>query len=267
MDFKTRIPFGRTGVMVSRVGLASGYGVCAEGIEKAYHEYGINYFYVSPLLNLGAMVKAMFNLSRHRDDLFVVQARPYLKGFGGRNLERYVDTWLGKLGLEHVDLLLQDVRTEFKPKLLDDIRKLKEVGKVRSAGISSHDRRLFPRIVLGEVEVPSDFFHVRYNAAHTGAEQDIFPYLPAENRPGIGIYTATCWRKLLKAKNMPESTKPLTAAECYRFVLSNPDVDVCLTAPRTAEQMAENFKALEAGPLDAGGMERARRIGAHVYGK
>lgn len=267
MDFKSRIPFGRTGVMVNKIGLASGYGVSAKGIERAYHEYGINYFYVSPLLNIGAMVQAMRNLLVHRDDLFIVQARPYLKGFGGRNLERYVDKWLGKLGLECVDLLLQDVRREFKPKLMDDIRKLKEVGKIRFAGISSHDRSLFPRIALGEVEVPSDFFHVRYNAAHTGTEQDTFPHLPAENRPGIGIYTATCWRKLLKAKNMPEGTKPLTAAECYRFVLSNPDVDVCLTAPKTVEQMAENFKALEAGTLDINEMERVRRIGTYVYGK
>ena len=82
MDFKIRIPFGRTGVMVNKVGLASGYGVSAKGIEKAYHEYGINYFYVSPLLNIGAIVQAMRNLLVHRDDLFVVQARPYLKGFG-----------------------------------------------------------------------------------------------------------------------------------------------------------------------------------------
>ena len=26
MDFKERVPFGRTGLMVSRIGLASGYG-------------------------------------------------------------------------------------------------------------------------------------------------------------------------------------------------------------------------------------------------
>ena len=55
MDFKEQVPLGRTGLMVSRIGLASGYGVPAAAIEKASHEYGINYLYVSPLLNLGNM--------------------------------------------------------------------------------------------------------------------------------------------------------------------------------------------------------------------
>jgi hypothetical protein len=111
-----------------------------------------------------------------------------------------------------------------------------------------------------------DFFHIRYNAVHTGAEQDIFPHLPPDNRPGIGIYTATCWRKLLKPKLMPTGESPLTAADCYRFVLSHPDVNVCLTGPKTAEQMEDNFKALDAGPLDEEGMARVRRIGKHIYG-
>jgi aryl-alcohol dehydrogenase-like predicted oxidoreductase len=81
------------------------------------------------------------------------------------------------------------------------------------------------------------------------------------------VFTATCWRKLLKPKLMPAGESPLTAAECYRFVLSNPDVNVCLTAPKTAAQMEENFKAMEAGPLDEGEMERARHIGKYIYDK
>ena len=63
MHFKERVPLGRTGLMVSRIGLASGYGVPAASIEKASHEYGINYLYVSPLLNLGNMVQAIRNLA------------------------------------------------------------------------------------------------------------------------------------------------------------------------------------------------------------
>jgi hypothetical protein len=35
MDFKKHVPFGRTGLMVSRMGLASGYGVPSTAIEKA----------------------------------------------------------------------------------------------------------------------------------------------------------------------------------------------------------------------------------------
>ena len=268
MDFRERVPFGRTGLMVSRMGLASGFGVPAAAIEKAFHEYGVNYFYVSPLLNLGNMVKAIRNLaSGNRDDLFIMLARPFLAGFGGRRLDRYVEKWLTKFDLQWIDLLFQDVRKPFKPELIDSLQRLKDGGKVRFSGISSHVRPLLPKIASGEVKVPADFFHVRYNAVHPGAERDVFPHLPQEDRPGIGIYTAICWRKLLKPKFMPAGEHPLTASDCYRFVLSNPDVNVCLTGPSSAEQMEDNLKALDAGPLDNEEITRIRHIGKHIYGK
>ncbi len=133
--------------------------------------------------------------------------------------------------------------------------------------MSSHERPLFGKIARGEVKAPVDFFQVRYNAVHTGAEQDVFPHLPQENRPGIVIFTATCWGKLLKPKLMPAGEHPLAPADCYRFVLSHPDVNVCVTGPSTAAQMEDNLKALDAGLLDEEEMARVRRIGKHLYGR
>jgi hypothetical protein len=72
--------------------------------------------------------------------------------------------------------------------------------------------------------------------------------LPHDNSPGIVVFTATCWRKPLKAKNMPAGEAPLTAADCYRFVLSNPNVNVCITGPSSAHQMGKNLAALAGGP-------------------
>ena len=251
--------------MVSRLGLASGYGVPAAAIEKAFHEYGINYLYLSPVLNLGSMVQVAHNLApSHRDELCLVLARPLLKAF---RLDSYVERWLKKLKLEWIDLLFQDVRKPPKQRLTDRLLRLKDSGKVRFVGISSHERPFLGKIACGAVEAPVDFFHVRYNAVHTGAEHDVFPHLQQENRPGIVIFTATCWRKLLKPKLLPAGESPLTAADCYRFVLSHPDVNVCVTAPSTAARMEDNLKALDAGPLDEEEMARVRRIGKHLYGR
>ena len=268
MAINNRIPLGKTGQMVNPIGLASGYGISSSGLKKAFREYGVNYFYVSPMLNLGSMTRAIRRLAPdHRDELFIVLARPYLGGLGGLRLERFVDHWLKQFRIEWTDLLLQDIRKPFSPKLTERLQRLKDSGKVRYVGLSSHDRPLLGQIASSEVMVPVDFFHTRYNAAHTGAEKETFPHLPIEDRPGVVVFTATCWRKLLKPKLMPPGEKPLTAAECYRFVLSNPNVDVCLTAPKTEQQMEANFKALETGPLDEEEMLRVRHIGKHVYGK
>ena len=263
MDFKERVPFGRTGLMVSRIGLASGYGVPTAAIEKAFHEYGVNYLWLSVFMPRG-MVRAIRNLApKHRDELRIVLAKPT---FGGFFLQSFVERWLKKLKIEQADLVV--IQGQGKPpgqKFIDRVHRLRDSGKVRFVGMSSHERSLFGKIARGEVKAPVDFFHVRYNAVHTGAEQDVFPHLPQEDRPGIGIFTATCWRKLLKPKRMPAGERPLAAADCYRFVLSHPDVNVCATAPSTAEQMEENLKALEAGPLDEEEMARIRRIGKYIY--
>ena len=80
-------------------------------------------------------------------------------------------------------------------------------------------------------------------------------------------FTATDWRKLLGKRKLPPGEKPLIAAECYRFVLSHPAVDVCMMGAKTIEQMRENAALLEQGPLTVDEMERVRKIGKLVYGK
>jgi predicted aldo/keto reductase-like oxidoreductase len=263
MDFKERVPFGRTGLMVSRIGLASGYGVPTAAIEKAFHEYGVNFLWVS-FLRRGHMLRAMRNLaSKHRDNLRIVLALPTFANFF---LQSFVERSLKKLKIEQADLMvLQNLRRPPGQKLVDRVHRLRDSGKVRFVGMSSHERPFFGKIARGEVKAPVDFFQVRYNAVHTGAEQDVFPHLSQENRPGILIFTATCWGKLLKPKLMPTGERPLAPADCYRFVLSHPDVNVCLTGPSTAAQMEDNLKALDAGPLDEEEMARVRRIGKHIY--
>lgn len=63
---------------------------------------------------------------------------------------------------------------------------------------------------------------------------------------------------------MPAGETPLSAADCYRFVLSHPAVDVCLCGPKNIDQMRTALSALEGGPMSSEEMARARRIGDHV---
>jgi aryl-alcohol dehydrogenase-like predicted oxidoreductase len=75
------------------------------------------------------------------------------------------------------------------------------------------------------------------------------------------------WGKLLRPKKMPTGEPPLSAAECYRFALSHPAVDVCMMGAKTQEELRQNLGVLEQGPLSEREMERVRRIGEHLYGK
>jgi hypothetical protein len=105
---------------------------------------------------------------------------------------------------------------------------------------------------------------IRYNAAHPGAEQDIFPHL-VRRRPAVVAYTATSWRKLLRAPRGWTGRVP-TAGDCYRFCLTSPQVDLVLTGPKTVGELRENLAALEKGPLDPAELEWMRSFGKAVHG-
>ena len=57
----------------------------------------------------------------------------------------------------------------------------------------------------------------------------------------------------------------MTAADCYRFALSSPYVNLCITGPANDEHMAHALTALDAGPLSGEEMERVRRIGDSLH--
>ena len=64
---------------------------------------------------------------------------------------------------------------------------------------------------------------------------------------------------------MPPGQSPLSAVDCYRFVLSHPGVDICMTGARSEQQMRENLKVLETGPMSEDELSRMRTIGDHIH--
>jgi aryl-alcohol dehydrogenase-like predicted oxidoreductase len=138
---------------------------------------------------------------------------------------------------------------------------LRESGKVRAIGVSIHDR---PRAGKLAESSPLDQLMIRYNAAHPGAEKDIFPCLH-DKKPSILAYTATSWRRLLK-RPKGWTGAVMTAGDCYRFQLSNPHVDVALMGPASRVQMEENLDALEKGPLTPEENQWMRDFGKAVHG-
>ena len=258
MDFRAPTVLGRTGLRVSRLGIGSSYGVGASAVERAFHEHGVNLLYWGTIRRSG-MAQAVRNLKwSHRDQL-VVALQSYDRS--GLLMRVFVEKGLRALGLDHIDLLILGLHNRTPPRrILDAARALVAAGKVRHLALSGHRRSLFGELSRTP-DFPVDVFMFRYNAAHRGAEIEIFPFLPQAGRPGTIAYTATRWGHLLDPRRMPPGEKPLTATDCYRFALSHPAVDVCLTGPDTAAQMDEAVSALALGPLGADEMARARRVG------
>jgi predicted aldo/keto reductase-like oxidoreductase len=179
--------------------------------------------------------------------------------------EKFFVRGLREAGIERADVLVLGYFSRPPSRrILDGALRMKEKGLVRFVGLSGHDRKVFGAL---RREGVIDLFHIRYSAVHTGAEQDAFPEIGGDGRPGVVTFTAAAWGKLLDPRKMPPGETPPHAADCYRFALSHPAVDVCMVGARSLPQMREDLQALVRGPLDATEMARMRRIGDYVYGK
>ncbi len=264
-DLNTHVQLGRTGLTVSRIGIASGYGASVGVIEKAFHDYRINYFYWSTPRSRD-MKHALKNLAKTNRDEIVIVLQSY--DHSGLLTERAVNKGLRALGIEYADILLLGWYNYFPKRIVEKAFKIREKGKIKHIALSGHNRKLFGKLAA-DPESPIDVFMCRYNAVHRGAENDIFPQLDPdpEKRPGITTYTTTCWRKLLDPKKMPPGEVPVPAADCYRFALSHPDVNVAISGPATMDQLDQNMLALEQGALSTEEMSRIKKIGDYIYKK
>ena len=206
-----------------------------------------------------AFAEALRHLAPRRDQ-FTLVVQSYARVAPA--LTWSVERALRRIGYDHADVLLLGFwNTGMRPRLLEAARTLQRRGLVNFVGVSSHQRTVAASLAASGA---FDIVHVRYNAAHPGAERDFFPQLPAGNSPGVVAFTGTSWGQLLNPRYTPAGERTPDAGDCYRFVLSHPGVDVCATGPATAAQVDHAIAARELGPMSADELAWMRRVGVEV---
>src|SRR5262249_21774664 len=106
--------------------------------------------------------------------------------------------------------------------------KATRAGQVRFIGVTSHQRPLAAQMAKSGL---LDLLMIRYNAAHRGAEQDIFPVADSLGIPVV-VYTCLRWGALLEpTPDDPPGFVPPRAPAWYRFAMQSPSVTVALMAP------------------------------------
>lgn len=248
--------FGRP---LCRLGLAS-YGrnsITAGDVEYAL-DRGVNFLnwagFAEGKSRGDAFSEAISSLGSRRKDVYVCVQ------FGARtaaDAARELQALLKLLQTDYVDLLTLyyvEQQSEWDEMAapggaLQYLQDAKRDGRLRHVGITSHQRKLAAKLAKTGL---LDALMIRYNAAHRGAEQDIFPVTGPLGIPLIS-YTALRWGALLKSTpDDPHGFAVPGAAEWYRSVLQKPAVDVVLCAPQTREELEEDLAALKCkGPLTA----------------
>ncbi|MFO0755217.1 MAG: aldo/keto reductase [Byssovorax sp.] len=252
-----RRPFGSTGLRVSPLGLAGSHGIDALSVERAFHELGINTFFVTARMK--GLIEGIRRLVRagHRDELVIVAGANLPVGF---TVGREHAAMAKALGVDRIDVFLLfwvQARFYVTGKTWPSLVRLKEEHKVSALGISCHDRPM-ARALAEELSL--DALMIRYNAAHRGAEREIFASLPGR-RPGVIAYTATRWGRLLAPVG---ELGPMSAPECYRFTLSHPAVDLALCSAASFEELESDAEGVRQGPLPDERLEQVRAFGDAV---
>ncbi len=253
---------GKTGLEVYRLGLSASYRPGIKTVFKALDE-GINYFFAYGFDT--QMTKVLRDAIRSNREKYVIATGAYNMIWWYPNLRKTLEKRLRQFKTEYIDVfhfLGVMKEKEFPEQVREELLRFREEGKIHQIAISTHNRKFAGRLLS---EGALDVIMMRYNAAHRGAEEDIFPFLEAYN-PGVVSYTATRWRYLLRRpKTWPHDGRIPTAGMCYRFVFSNPHVHVCLTAPTNIRQFEENLAAVRQGPLPDDDMEFMRQFGDAVH--
>ncbi len=255
-------PLGSTGIQVTPLGLSATYMPGKKTAYTAFDE-GIDLFFAFGI-DL-QMIHALREIIPSHRDRIVLVTGAYNYIWRAQDVRKTFEKRLRQFKTDYIDvfLFMGVMKPEqFSWRMNEEMLKLKEEGKTRAIGISCHNRKF-----LGQLAAEGNLntLMLRYNAAHRGAEQDIFPHLVQHN-PGVISYTATRWTYLLRRpKVLPKDTRIPTAGECYRFVLSDPHVHTALTAPRNERQLRENIEAVRKGPLDQDDIEFMRAFGDAVH--
>ena len=257
-DFLRR-PLAKLGTPVCRVGLSATYRPGRVTVHKALDE-GLNYFLYFGFDN--QMVRVLRDTIGPRREQYVLATGGYNWWGWHEPLRRTLERRLRQMRTDYIDVFHffgVTQRKYFTPQVRDELQAVRESGLVRAISVSTHDRALAAELVRDEV---LDAIMIHYNAGSRGAETEIFPALPASN-PAVVGFTATRWRSLLRRPKGWTGDVP-SAGMCYRFVLSNPRVNVCLMAPGNLRQFEENLAAIRRGPLDESELKFMRTFGDAV---
>ena len=265
---------GRTGVRVSDISFGSAK-VASADVVRAALDRGITYFDTSPDYSDAASEKVIGEALRgRRDGVFVATKFCTPDGHLAHDtpvpkIVAAVEASLARLGTDHVDLVHIHACNEEKrllaPTFHEAFDRLKEAGKVRFLGVSSHTPRM---VEVMTAAIASGRFDVIMPAYSFKLWPALDRVLDLAKRADVGVVSM----KTLKGAyhtTLPElagdaATFPQSA---FRWVLSNPRVGCLVISISTPEQIDEYLVASGQKPdgADLARLERYDAATASLY--
>jgi len=240
---------------VCPIGISGHYGLPVEGFARAF-EKGVNLFFWEPNYSTLTEFSSRLSPSNRRSVHFVAGTFEA----DGKKIRKDVERALRQLRIERLSLFLifwTQSWQRITPELLDTLVQMRDEGMIAHYTLSTHNRPL----ALEAMDEGWNPLMVRHNAAHRGAEPEIFPKA-SEKGVDLITFNVTCYGRLLQPR--PGTITP-SASDCYRYTLMQPAVKTSFTAPSTLEMLDENLSVLDDPTLPADRLEALLAHGNALY--
>lgn len=240
---------------VCRLGLATRGNTALDPADVHYAvERGVNY--LNWCGHPDGLSCAVAEMGDARQDVVIAWQ---LQSSSASTAERELERALQELQTDYIDVVTfyyVESEREWLDIVGEDgayqaLARARDAGTVRLLGLTSHQRSLAARIAAGEIGSsnasgrPLDMLMLRYNAAHRGAERDVFPITDPLGIPVV-VYTCLRWGALMAPTlDDPAAFAPPPAKEWYRFALANESVAVAIAAPNGREELDHDMELLD----------------------
>ena len=238
---------GRTNAMVSDISLGSGR-INDVDVARAALDRGITYFDTAPDYSDTASERVLGEAMKgQRDKLFLATKFCVADGHLPNDtpvpkIIEAVEASLKRLQTDHVDLIhvhsCDRVERLMAPNIHEAFDRLKEQGKVRFLGVSTHTPNLEE---VANAAIDSGRFDVMMLAYHFGMWPSFGHILEKAKQHDVGI-VAMKTLKGAKHTNLAEFRDEAGAYSqaAFRWVLSNPDVS-CLVVSFSKPQHVDEY--------------------------
>lgn len=222
---------GRTGLVVTRLGIGGAYCETADGYQAAL-DCGVNYLDTARAYRDGKDEEVIGEaLAGRRDDVILSSKTPKRKAQKARE---DLETSLRLLRTDHLDIwhihyvnTEHDIQTVLGPGgAMETALKAREEGLIRFIGVTGHEWAIVQQAVATGL---FDSVLCWYNCAMKEAETTVFPEAARQNT-GVVIMNASRNDKLFGGESAPAE------ADFYRYVLSHPDVDLTIMGLRNLDR-------------------------------
>ncbi len=265
---------GRTNVMVSDISLGSGR-IRDFDVPRAAFERGVTYVDTAPdYADTGSETLLGEAMRGHRDRMFVATkfCRPtghLLNDTPVKDIVTEVEGSLRRLQTDHVDLIhihsCDRVERLMAPNIHEAFDRLKEQGKARFLGVSTHTPNLEE---VANTAIDSGRFDVLMLAYHFGMWPTFGHILEKAKQHDVAV-VAMKTLKGAKHTNLAEFRDEANAysQSAFRWVLSNPNVS-CLVVSFSKPQHVDEYLAASGTalvPTDVARLEQYDRLVAGDY--